>query len=120
MLSDGKVLVAGGIGSGNYLASAELYDPASRNWTATGSLATARYNPTATLLGNRKVIVTGGFTGTGGLASVELYEPSDGTWTAPGSLNTTRYDHTATLLQNGMVLVAGGSGPLASAELGQR
>ena len=44
LLPNGKVLVAGGLDSNfNHLASAELYDPASGTWTATGSLDTARY-----------------------------------------------------------------------------
>ena len=43
LLPNGKVLVAGGYDMNfNYLSSAELYDPASGTWTATGSLATAR------------------------------------------------------------------------------
>ena len=62
MLPNGKVLVAGGDDAGVALASAELYDPASGTWTATGSLATARYVHTATLLPNGKVLVAGGTT----------------------------------------------------------
>src|SRR6266568_1427373 len=88
LLSNGKVLVAGGYNGGS-LASAELYDPTSGTWTATGSLATARYVHTATLLPNGKVLVAGG---AGALdappASGELYDPASGTWTATGSLAT--------------------------------
>ena len=87
--------------------SAELYDPASGTWSATGSLATDALDHTATLLPNGKVLVAGG-TASGVLASAELYDPASGTWTATGSLATARYVHTATLLPNGKVLVAGG------------
>ncbi|MGH8094559.1 MAG: kelch repeat-containing protein [Chthoniobacterales bacterium] len=117
LLPNGMVLVAGG--NGNFLASAELYDPATGTWTATGSLATARALHTATLLPNGMVLVAGGVGNPGYLASAELYDPATGTWTATGSLATGRDYHTATLLPNGMVLVAGGSdnNALASAEL---
>jgi N-acetylneuraminic acid mutarotase len=129
LLSDGKVLVVGGAGTGGggggELASAELYDPATSTWTATGSLATARYSHTATLLPNGKVLVSGGYSAASGtataLASAELYDPTTGAWSATGSLTTARVYHTATMLPNGKVLVAGGYDAanvrLASAEL---
>ena len=55
LLPDGKVLVAGGddcctgamVGT---LASAELYDPVTGTWTATGSMTVGRGGHTATLL----------------------------------------------------------------------
>jgi N-acetylneuraminic acid mutarotase len=86
----------------------------------TGSLATARYSHTATLLPNGKVLVAGGINNNGGsLASAELYDPANGTWTGTGTLGAVRDSHTATLLPNGKVVVAGGynGGALASAEL---
>src|SRR5207244_2508581 len=91
-------------------------------FTLTGSLNTARYLPTATLLNNGLVLIAGGYNnGTGSVTSAELYNPATGTFTLTGSLNTARYVHAATLLNNGMVLIAGGTdssgNALASAEL---
>ncbi len=82
-----------------------------QNWTATGSLVTARDEHTATLLPNGKVLIAGG-AGTDGitpLATAELYDPASGTWGVTGNLATPRYGHTATLLPNGKVLVVGGN-----------
>jgi hypothetical protein len=119
LLPDGKVLVAGGDRGWNAvpraLASAELYDPATRTWTATASMTSGRYRHTATLLPNGKVLVAGGNVDSSGvvgigccLATAELYDPSSGTWTATGSMNAPRVDHSSTLLLDGTVLVAGG------------
>src|SRR5262249_47195286 len=49
LLPSGKVLVVGGLYNG-VLNSAELYDPATETWTATGNLNVPRPRFTATLL----------------------------------------------------------------------
>src|SRR6266576_1002992 len=67
------------------------------SWTATGSLGTARFFHTATLLPSGKVLVAGGYNG-GYLSSAELYDPATGSWSSTGSLSTARDIHTATLL----------------------
>jgi N-acetylneuraminic acid mutarotase len=107
----GKVLVAGGSVVGpsgiTYLASAELYDPATNAWAPTGGLATPRRSHTATRLLDGRVLVAGGFNGAY-LASAELYNPHTGLWSPAGGLSLARQYHTATLLGNGRVLVAGG------------
>ena len=109
LLFDGRVLVVGA--SRGFPNSAELYDPATENWSFTGSTTTPRFGyHTATLLPNGKVLVAGGYDSIGHIsANAELYDPATGTWTATGSLVTARQDHTATLLANGKVLVAGGT-----------
>lgn len=128
LLPNGKVLVAGGSNSTgpstNAISTAEVYDPATAAFTATGSMTTPRTEAQGILLPNGKVLVAGGYDGSGGvLASAELYDPVTGTFTATGSMTVKRVAFAATLLPNGKVLIAGGtsngvpSGNLASAEL---
>jgi N-acetylneuraminic acid mutarotase len=117
VLQNGQVLVAGGVEAGvnmTVTSGAELYNPATGTWTPTGSMTTARFGHTATLLQNGQVLVAGGDgTCVSGscpvLATAELYNPATGTWTPTGSMSAGRYSHTATLLPNGQVLAAGGA-----------
>jgi IPT/TIG domain/Galactose oxidase, central domain len=116
LLANGKVLITGGFGPGTSslprLNSAELYDPMTGTFSATGSMADARILHTATLLNDGKVLIAGGTREGGGggaaIASAELYDPSTGTFAPTRSMNTDRAQHTATLLTNGEVLIAGG------------
>ena len=113
LLQNGEVLVAGGADSldlgATVFGSAELYDPASKSFSVTGSLATARSGHTATLLADGRVLVAGGSDGAQqSLASAELYDPASETFAMTGSMNVDREAHTATLLTNGEVLIAGG------------
>ena len=112
LLPGGKVLMAGGqTVTGSSLASAELYNPATRTFSATGSLHTARAYPAAALLPGGKVLVAGGLSGNFVAAdSAELYNPVTGTWADTTPMNATGYGLTATPLPDGSVLVAGFGG----------
>jgi hypothetical protein len=132
LLLDGTVLVAGGsLGEGaaqTYLASAEIYNPATGKFTATGSMKTARAGQTATRLKDGRVLIAGGGGCANGntcggsdtqlLASAELYDPATGAFTRTGSMSAGRDRATATLLADGRVVVAyGGNTGHATAEL---
>jgi hypothetical protein len=119
LLRNGKVLVVGGTNRSGItyetLGSCELYDPATGQWTYTGSLNVdnVRAHHTATLLADGRVLVAGGYQqerGSNSLASCAIYDPATGQWTYTGFMNEPRFFHKAILLPNGKVLATGGLG----------
>jgi hypothetical protein len=112
LLSDGRVLVAGGIDAMGWpSSSAEIYDPSKGSWTPTKlRMNAARAGQTATLLANGRVLVVGGEGDASGsaLASAEVFDPSRGIWAYTQPMSTVRKGHTTTLLKDGRALTAGG------------
>ncbi|MEV6397447.1 DUF6603 domain-containing protein [Streptomyces sp. NPDC051907] len=125
LLSTGKVLIAGGSrargahGEGS-LASAELFDPRTGQWTAAAPMSDARSGHRAVALpAGGRVLVVGGALATGGreaaLAYCELYDPATGRWSPAASLGAARKGCQATVLADGSVLATGGDGPAVPA-----
>jgi hypothetical protein len=124
LLPDGKVLIAGGMRRNqDFYKSAELYDPATGKFQATGDMAERRVGHLAVLLRSGKVLVAGGWSGHTGTDSAELYDPATGAFTTIAKMTARRGRPCATMLANGDVLITGGvdhdgpGGTLASAEI---
>jgi len=127
-LSTGEALVAGGIAHYKFVINrfvgtclpvatnlANLFDPATGTFAATGPMTTSRFGHTATVLQDNTVLVAGGSSVVPPTA--EIYNPVTAVFTATGNMLSARQYHTATLLPSGKVLLAGGAGGGSSAEL---
>jgi hypothetical protein len=123
LLDDGKVLkvgAAGGFSSPVNSVVAELFDPATGQWTQTGSLHVARYATSLTKLQDGRVLMTAGNQWGPALTESEIYDPATGQWTVTGSTNFARISRTI-LMSDGRVLAAGGddsvTGPILPTEI---
>jgi hypothetical protein len=146
LLSDGTVLLTGGDNQGNggpvFFASqtAELFDPATDEFSAVGQLGEPLIMHSATLLPDGTVLIAGGFdmeqalfSDSGALTAffgttaqgAEIYTPSSKTFACIGGTITVKSTqqtvcatkmksahagHAAVLLDDGTVLIAGGFG----------
>jgi hypothetical protein len=112
-LVDGRVLVSGGVGNGvGYelgdgptLRSAELFDPATNTFTATGSMSSPRSHAVSSILPDGRVLVAGGNITT----SADVYDPKTGQFVPTGSLTHPRIGALSVALADGRILVVGGN-----------
>jgi hypothetical protein len=83
LLPDGRVFIAGGYWSDGQkwrvLSATEMYDPATGNFSAVGSMGAPRESHSATLLDDGRVLLVGGQdignSGGAGVTSAVLYQP---------------------------------------------
>lgn len=106
-LSDGTVLVVGGLRTQTEPAGAERTDLFTGAWTATGAPLRPRVLHTASLLPDGRVLVIGGTDGGSPLVANEVWDPATDTFTGAASLPSPRAFHAATTLADGRVLVTG-------------
>jgi Galactose oxidase, central domain len=121
LMPDGRVLVVVGTETDprSPLDSAEIYDPGTGHWSATGSLHVARAFHTAALLADGRVLVVGGQVPVtesdgsrtyGPIDAAEVYDPATGTFTSIGLMSLPRAEQlSATVLPDGRVLITGGT-----------
>lgn len=130
LLSDGRVLVVGGLGYnpsqkklGSWtpslayadmvypstgLKEAEIWDPTTGMWNRCGSSNNAWHYATSQTLDSGKVLITGG-EGFSSAPQVELFNVSKSKFEiSPTSLSAVRYPAVSAKLSNGSVLILGG------------
>jgi hypothetical protein len=122
-LPDGRVLIAGGSyddGTEHYLASAEVFNPATGAFTAVNDMTVARVRAAAAPLADGRVLVAGGNNGSTRLSSAEVFTPATGAFTPVNDMGAARARAAAAPLADGRVLIAGGTNgvPLPGAEAG--
>ena len=118
-LKDGRVLVAGGLSGGQYPyhkieATAEIYDPQTGRFTATGNMSVPRYKQGAALLPDGKVLVAGGSNEDGRqsiYSSTEIFDPQIGTFLPGPRMKFPRFKLLSGVvaLGDGRILLAGGA-----------
>lgn len=117
-LSDGRVLVAGGVDANSIIASADIYDPGTNSWSAAASMNIGRAYHSAALLPDGSILVAGADRtctppapgcSMSSSSTAEVYDPMANTWMADANMAHGRAFHTATLISGGRVLVAGGA-----------
>jgi hypothetical protein len=111
LLTDGRVLVAGGFGLSGIESHAEIFDPVQGVFHTAGTMT--RVGHTATRLMNGDVLFAGGVTDISlqtqvATVSAEIFNSATGLFQPTGNMIVPRKFFAATLLQDGRLLITGG------------
>lgn len=105
LLSNGKVLISGIMGS-------ELFDATTNTTDTILPPANNRHSHAMVELQDGRILISGGTTrslnANFGDNSTELYDPATGTWSAGPNMSIDRLRHSMTVLPSGKVLIFGG------------
>lgn len=118
LLSDGRILVAGGYAGPTCLASVELYNPATGSWMSAAPMGAGRCDHRATRLEDGRVLVVGGESGVWP-NSAEIYDPVLNSWSNAASMNGTSGTPTTVLLSDGRVLATCGLDEVAWTQINE-
>jgi hypothetical protein len=116
LLADGRVLIAGGVSVPpsctsncyNPWDSAEIYDPATGTFAATGNMLSGIAEHQANLLGDGRVLIVAGEGANFQIPNAEVYDPVAGTFAGVGAYasNTSNAQGgVSTILADGKVLI---------------
>jgi hypothetical protein len=109
-LPDGQILLVGGYDGTDDLNTAEIFDPKTNTFSASGlgTMAEGRYAPVAAALPGGRILVAGGYDGTSDSTSAEVFDPNTRSFSSVGSMAVPREEAGVAPLPDGRVLVVGG------------
>ena len=120
LLPDGRVFVAGGRGKVGTRwgpirhETAEVYDPATGEWTTTASMAKKREAFSLHLLDDGRVMVSGGRDQSRYHKKTEMWDPATDEWTLGPNMAKKRFDQASVKLPDGRLLISGGTDEIIS------
>jgi hypothetical protein len=112
---DGFIYAVGGVSGVSTLSDAQVYDPATKAWTALPPMAHARFGAAAAASGNTVYVLGGSNSDAGSspedgtLALVEKITGAGGAWAASASMSSRRYALGAATDAQGRIYAVGGN-----------